>query len=442
MSWTLLGYGVYAACQWGMLVALAKIGSPEMVGQFALGLAITAPVMMFASLKMRIVQATDAKGEFQFSDYFSVRVLTTALAFLVVAGIALLANYSGGTVMVILAIGLAKSFESISDIFHGLFQFNERMDRVAVSLMLKGPLSLAALVALVCLTGSVFWGAVGLAATWAILLLAYDARMGRRTLRDSTSLSGSILAVKEGQSSLHRSWDWKNLRSLLWFGLPLGFVVTLNSLDTNIPRYFVEGYFGEAAIGIFAALAYLERVGSTVVKALGESASPRMARYYASRERKAFLVLFLELIGLGLLLGVAGILISLVAGQRILTLLYSAEYARGEVFLALMIASGLGYISSFIIFGVSAARIFNIQLLLEALVTGSLVCACVLMVPRGGLLGAANALVFARVIQLAGSAVLATFAIVELHRPTQMAQRIVGRVSCPPEVSAFTDSEK
>jgi len=47
-SWTLVGNIVYAGCQWGMLTVLAKIGTTEMVGQFALGLAITAPVFMFS----------------------------------------------------------------------------------------------------------------------------------------------------------------------------------------------------------------------------------------------------------------------------------------------------------------------------------------------------------------------------------------------------------
>src|SRR6266568_5527229 len=38
-AWTLAGNAVYAVCQWGMLVSIAKLGSPAMVGQFALGLA-------------------------------------------------------------------------------------------------------------------------------------------------------------------------------------------------------------------------------------------------------------------------------------------------------------------------------------------------------------------------------------------------------------------
>ena len=32
-SWTFVGNIIYSGCQWGMLVVLAKVGNPEMVGQ-------------------------------------------------------------------------------------------------------------------------------------------------------------------------------------------------------------------------------------------------------------------------------------------------------------------------------------------------------------------------------------------------------------------------
>jgi len=38
--WTLAGYGAFMFCQWAMLVVVARLGSPETVGQFALGLAM------------------------------------------------------------------------------------------------------------------------------------------------------------------------------------------------------------------------------------------------------------------------------------------------------------------------------------------------------------------------------------------------------------------
>lgn len=79
-SWTVIGNLVYALCQWGMLIVLAKLLSPEAVGQFALGLAITAPILLFTSLKLRSVLATDVGDQYRFADYLWLRLLTTLAA--------------------------------------------------------------------------------------------------------------------------------------------------------------------------------------------------------------------------------------------------------------------------------------------------------------------------------------------------------------------------
>src|SRR5277367_252419 len=83
-SWTLAGNAIYYACQWGMLSVLAKLGNAAVVGRFALGMAITAPVFMFTNLQLRGVQATDSRSEFEFADYFTLRCLATSLGFAMV----------------------------------------------------------------------------------------------------------------------------------------------------------------------------------------------------------------------------------------------------------------------------------------------------------------------------------------------------------------------
>src|SRR5919197_2263596 len=143
--WTVLGNVVYAGCQGGMLVVLAKVGSSRMVGQFALGLAVATPVIMFANLQLGSVQATDARRQYRFGEYLGLRLITTALAFLAMIGIVLLSRHRWDTALVVVAVGLAKALESISDLIYGLLQQHERMDRIAKSVMLKGPVSLAAL---------------------------------------------------------------------------------------------------------------------------------------------------------------------------------------------------------------------------------------------------------------------------------------------------------
>ena len=406
-SWTFTGNLIYAASQWGMLVVLAKLGSPEMVGQFTLGLAVTAPVIMFTNLQLRGVQATDAKGDYVFSDYLGLRLIGTGLALLIIAGITLKAGYRLETSLVILAIALAKAFESITDVFNGLIQQHERMDRIAIALMIKGPLSLLLLAIGVSLTGSVVGGAIGLAIAWGLVLFGWDIRNVRLILNNSShQREGKDLLVadpepEKSQNSLYPRWHIKTLSKLVWLALPLGIVMMLLSLNTNIPRYFIERYLGERELGIFAAISYLMVAGQIVVSSLAESASPRLAKYYAAGNSTAFRTLLLKLVGVGLMLGTAGVFVAVVAGKPILTLLYTPEYAeRADLFAWLMVAAGMGYVSSFLGYGMTAARYFRVQMPLFVLVTGSCAIACFWLIPTQGVRGAAIALIVGAIVQI------------------------------------------
>ena len=53
----------------------------------------------------------------------------------------------------ILAFGAAKGIESVSDVVYGQFQQHERMDKIAISMMIKGAIALGALGSATALTG-------------------------------------------------------------------------------------------------------------------------------------------------------------------------------------------------------------------------------------------------------------------------------------------------
>ena len=173
-SWTFVGNVVYAASQWGILTSLAKLGTPTAVGQYALGLAITAPLFMLFNLQLRAVQATDAKDTYEFGHYFGLRVVTSLIAIFLACVIAFIGHYDVQTSWIIVLIALSKGIESLSDIVFGLLQKYERMDRIALSQILKGPLSLLVLVVTLWLTGSLISSIIGLIVTWLSLLVLYD----------------------------------------------------------------------------------------------------------------------------------------------------------------------------------------------------------------------------------------------------------------------------
>lgn len=413
VSWTLLGNLVYAGCQLGMLVVLAKLGSPENVGRFALGLAVTAPVMMFAGLQMRTMLATDPKGDCRFLDYLSLRAATTASALVVILGIALYAGYQAGTVLVILAMGLAKAVEGIGDVFYGLFQRHERMDRVAKSMMLKGPLSLLALGIAVYLTGSVLCGVMAMATAWATILLIYDMPNGVSFLK-IVSLSHVPASEEpwEWRTPFRLPVHWRTLGKLAWIGIPLGAAVGLNSLVLNVPQYILESRWGARELGVFAALMAFIRPGFYLQTALRQPALPRLSRLFRSGETRGFALLLWKLLGLATAIGGLGFCIAMLFGRQILTIVYDSEYASHNATLTLlMLAGGLGCMSCSLKAATDATRCFFLQLPLLALV--SIICAVagLALIPEYGLVGGALSIVIARLALVVGYTVVLTYAV-------------------------------
>jgi O-antigen/teichoic acid export membrane protein len=384
-SWNLVGNIVYAGCQWGILIVLAKLTSTEVVGQFALALAVSAPVFLLSQLQLRGVQATDARNEYLFGHYLGLRIVTTALAMAVVVGIAFY-GYDRYTALVITAVALSKLFESVSDVFYGLMQKHERMDRIAISMMVKGPLSLFTLGLVVWMTQNLLWGILAMAAVWGGILCTFDFASGKKILYATD--------IPNATHSIRPVFDLKRILKLAWLALPLGLVMALLSLNTNIPRYFIESYHGKSELGIFAALVYLVTVGGLVINAMGQSATPRLAKYYAIGDIKSFSKLLLRLLLIGVGMGVAGVFVAFFFGEIVLNIIYGAAYAeRKNVFICVVIAGAASYIAAFCGYGVTAARAFPVQLFLCIGVTVTTAAIAPYLIRLYGLNGAAYVLI-------------------------------------------------
>jgi O-antigen/teichoic acid export membrane protein len=398
-SWTFCGTALYSASSWAMLAVIAKLGTAQMLGQYALGLAVAQPVMVLSQLHLRAVQATDSRRQFAFGDYLALRLLTTSLAVALIAAIAWLAGYRGETALVIVVSGVSIGFDAVSDVFYGLLQQHERMDRIAISMVAKGVLSLAGLSLGLWTSGSVLGAAVGSALASAIVLAAYDVPSAGWLAR---ACGADAIGSAHGPAvSARPLWHAGELRRLAWLALPMGVTTALNSLGVNLTRYLIVGFLGQAELGVFAAAASILGIGRTFIGALGQAASPRLARDFATGRRREFRVNLLRLVLLAAGLGVAGLAASVIAGRQVLTLFFSAEYARHvDVFFWLMASGVATYLTSALGIGLTAARRFRIQvpLSLSAIVTSAL--AGWWLIPAAGLRGAAWSAFLAAAAQL------------------------------------------
>jgi O-antigen/teichoic acid export membrane protein len=394
-AWTLAGNAIYAACQWGILVAIVKLGTPTMVGQFALGLAVAAPVFMLTNLQLRVVIATDASDQYRLGHYLAPRLLGTALGLIVITSFVFVSHLRRDTAVVVLLIGIAKAVETLSDIIYGFWQKHECFDKIAIALAGRGIGSVAIMAGVLYFTRSIIFAAAVTALYWFAWLATYE-RIGTKNVLASVS-PGEVLRAE---------WNMSKCRQLVVLSLPLGIVMLLLTLNSNIPRYFVEHYCGESALGYFAAIAYLFTAGNTVMAAMGQSALPRLARYFDS-DRSAYARLLTNMLLLGTAVGISAIGLALFFGPAFLRLVYRADYAQyATVFTWLMVAAAFSYVGSMLGYGMTAAQVFRSQVPLFLAAAAVTVLTCWFLIPRLGLMGSAYAVVIGSVFSCVGSAYL------------------------------------
>jgi len=380
--WTFLGNSIYSFSQWVILALLAKLGSPEFVGRYSLALAIVSPIILLTNLQLRGVQATDAKDLYKFGDYFGVRVCTSTIAFLIVVIVSLPFHKNEELFVVVLIVFFLKFVESISDVAHGLLQKNERMDKISISLILKGCFSATSFGLLFWLTKNLIMSLLIIVIIFIIIILFYDFKNVRL-----------ITDVKP-------KFEIKTIIKIAKLSLPLGIVLMLGSLNTNIPRYFIEFYNNEETLGFFSALAYLIVAGNTVINALGQSATPKLAKYYSEGNIIIFRMLVNRLMLTGLFVGFLGVIISYFFGEELLALLYRKEYASyNDVLILNMIAATITYAGSFLGYALTAARAFMIQPIFGIVWVVFTTGFSYLLIPGMGIMGASYVLILSSIVQ-------------------------------------------
>jgi O-antigen/teichoic acid export membrane protein len=370
--WLLSSNLVYAACQWGTIVGLAKLGAPVSIGLLGLALAIATPVVMVTGFGLRAVQATDVVQRYSFAEYLQLRMGANLLAAVVIAGAALFHVLEPAAIAILVPIGVAKIAEATSETCYGLAQRHQRMQFVAISRVARGALGLVALLAVVGFGGTLAYGAWALAAAWTAFLLLVDLPVAGmleppfgRVRRDAV--------VRLARESA-----------------PLGGVNGLFAACQSAPRYLLELSHGAIAVGYFTALAAITPALTQLAAAVGNAAAPHLGEQLAGDARH-YRRLVVELMLAACALGAVLVGGAALAGRPFLTLAYTADYAAYHLtFVIVVAAAALTVVNEVFYYALIATRRPKAQLGLECLALAVTVAGGLLVIPRFGVPGAAT----------------------------------------------------
>ena len=389
-KWLVGGNFVFAFSQWVILIFFARMTNQENLGQYALALAIVTPIFAVGNLQLRPLYILDVNSEqkYTYTHFYYLRLICSFIALACCLVLGLFFNVS---ILVLLLVGLLKFFESYSDIIYAYYNAHDQTQLISKSLFLKGTLSVLAV-------------AVGL-----YLFDFYTALILFLIVYLVVWLFIDNLYIQKTQEIKKMSLDLGIMKSAIPMGISLGIV----TLQSNIPRLFLDQYASIEAVGIFTVLSYFIIVGSIFINSICQYLSPRLT--HAWNHNRAY---FKKLLSMALLiaggLGLIAIFLSYFMGEFVLNLVYGAEYvAYTDAFVLTMVAGFILYLATVLGYTLTAIGFIKQQVYLFSIVLIFSVLVSYLCIPEYGIVGGIYTLMVSYLVQCVLSLLVVLFRLKE-----------------------------
>lgn len=362
-----------------VLLALGQLTDPATVGRYALALALTSPIFVFAQLGLKGVYLT-LRTSHRFSTFLAVQIGAVVLAFTASVVVALVVNPA--LVSTVALVSFVKSVDCGFELGSGALQRYHHTPTVFWSYLTAAILGIVAVVAVLLASAELDLALAALGTVNGVVATVSTVRLGLRLARRHEVL------VPHPPMRV-------SVVGILKAGLPTGAAAAVLALVASLPQYFLASSWGEATVGHFAVLLYLVAIadifGGTLTQAWIPGARARL------EERTSGFVGFtlastLRWTAIFLPLTVAGLWIA----SAVLPVLMSPEYTIGfDLALPLAVAIMLLPLLHFGGTAISVLNLYIHNITLSVVAAGVSVLACLVLAAPFGLVGALWATVLA-----------------------------------------------
>lgn len=325
--WNMAGSMLMAFQSVIMLIILTRVLGLVEAGIFTIAYANANLFLTIGKYGMRNYQVSDIKQEYTFSDYYYSRVITTILMvlfsiiFIVYTGME--NHYSLEKSLIILWMCLFKTIDSIEDVYHGLYQQNDRLDIAGKALTIRMLITI------------VFFGSV-LIVTKNLLI----------TLILSTILSCIIFFVltkicnSPFKNIKPKSKNKEHIKKLLQICFPLFLGTFLAFYIGNAPKYAIDNILNDELQACYGFIAMPVFVIGLLNNFIFNPMLFKMSLLWEQKRTKKFLEMIL--IQLGIIIGITIICIggAYLLGIPILSLLYNTDLSNYKIELIILLFGG------------------------------------------------------------------------------------------------------
>ena len=313
---------------WGMVFPLLTIVCTQLVGSeragvFSLAFVMATLLMYLGNYGVRTFQVADIREVHSFADYQACRFVTCFLMLALGCGYCAVRGYSGGTLVMTVAVVAYRACDSLGDVYEGRLQQADKMYLGGLSQALRSLCALLAFSVALLLTRSLAAASVCMAVAAVASLVVFTVPM----------------AYLETPRS--RRVRLGNVGELLKRCFPLFAALFLYNLCDNMPKFLMEGTLSYDNQLYFNAIYF---PAHSILMMAGMVYKPlllRMASAWKDPDgRKRFNGIMAAVFGCIVVVVVFMMLIMNTIGLPIMSFLYGIDFERFRTPLCLMIVAG------------------------------------------------------------------------------------------------------
>ena len=268
--WNLVASILNAIISAYMLMIITRFIGIKDGGIFVIASTLAYQLIIIGNFGMRNYQATDTKKRFTFYEYLYSRYITSILMLIGTLVIIFYNNYNFYKSLIIISFTLFKWIDVIEDVYHGLYQQNNRLDVACREQSYRYILSLLVFTILLIILKNLF---ISFLATFAISFLFF-------ILVNNYTKKFFDYDVKI---------DKKNILSLLYDCFPLFISSYLYLYICNAPKYAIDTVSNDVVQSYFGVLFMPVFVINLISTLIYRPIITNMAEHWNNNDKKYFI---------------------------------------------------------------------------------------------------------------------------------------------------------
>lgn len=329
--WNAIGLTLNSFNSLFFLIAVRYINGIETAGIFTYAFALCALFYVVSIYYNRSFQVSDARNRFSFSDYFTCRVLTSIISFVLILIFAIINQFSFFEIAVISLLMLFRIVESISDCFYGAIHKKSHLYQTGISLTLKALLGLGIFIIVDLFTKNLNLSIAALVAINMLIFFFYDLRNYRKLYSEKFKI------------------HFKNTKSILKTCFPVFLFSILSLYLANCQKYILPYFDTYDAQTIFGILIMPATILSLIGSYLINPVLDILTTHFENKDYSAFIVLSKKILLLLLGVGILAIIAAYFLGIPVLELVYQLDLSSYRLALVIIVIASIFFATAMII---------------------------------------------------------------------------------------------